>query len=675
MDPGIRSTPKPKLKLPNEESNAARVDSSHLESSTEEKTETHSSITTFSNDQPSSSEENKYIVDESSGSINTISVRFRPTNIIYKVCVHQNMTVKEIINDVCQQANMYAAAHCYLWFDFRELIADEAIFENGLYQTSNEKDRLPEVRLRLIQILEKSLHIGKDIFLASPEHINLKEIMNISSPSKKEDIQPIILKEIVTEIVKNTFTHDQLVRKEQNIFIPLPTFSKQSIDTLPTINVTIPLKPNQFDWNEYLRCLANDLEIESTDLIIVNVVEGSTIFKLKLVPKLTRFWKKIKKIAAKISIMILPKCEQFIIKHNSSNLVSVEKIKIEIENFEKNNFIDGSNCLSLDEIDTALKFCKRPALMNKNCWELLMEKNRHIHTIIMQSLQSCTDEYIIDYVSIIYNEKIYEEYQNFVLEDQNERVLFHGTKIANFDGIFEANFQNYFGTKRTDPGWYGQGIYFSSSPQTALNYAKDNSKMRYLLCSLVRLGKTLEIKDRISFFGKPMHSDYDSHYIQIRNNGCPIQPGETSVFDEYVIKRSEQIMPLYIIGLLQVSRFVIWRDAKITNEENVNLFKKMREKYAFNIYGCQTSVEALDILKIKLRNKSEMNTVVITNGADDGEGFVRDCRKIQPSLPITVYCRNKSHHQQWAATIQGPNINVTSSSTKVFNFITTTLQD
>ena len=32
----------------------------------------------------------------------------------------------------------------------------------------------------------------------------------------------------------------------------------------------------------------------------------------------------------------------------------------------------------------------------------------------------------------------------------------------------------------------------------------------------------------------------------------------------------------------------------------------------------------------------------LTNGADDGESFVRECRKIQSSLPVTVYCLNKT---------------------------------
>jgi hypothetical protein len=38
----------------------------------------------------------------------------------------------------------------------------------------------------------------------------------------------------------------------------------------------------------------------------------------------------------------------------------------------------------------------------------------------------------------------------------------------------------------------------------------------------------------------------------------------------------------------------------------------MKQQYAFNVYGSQTSVEALNILKLKLVNNDYMKCVVIT---------------------------------------------------------------
>jgi len=582
------------------------------------------------------------------------------------------MIVWDVIVDVCRQAQMYFSQDYYLWFDSRELNINDTVLQAGLYHTSSSINDLPEVRLKYVQVLQTSFHIGKRVFLASPEHIAYDQLLNIPLPSTKNHIVPNVLKAIAEQMVRRASYATQPIQKNGTVLIPLPNFSKQSIDSLPTIHLTVPLSPNQFDWNVFLEHLANDLEIDRTNLIVVSAKTGSTIWKITLQPKLAHAWETVKKVANKLLVMVLPKCEQFVNELMPSNTSKANKIEIELKNFAEKNTTEDTNSLSLDEMDLALRLSERPAIINDISWNFMIEKSRQIRTCILQSIQSCSNEYVIDHASIIYNEQTYDQYENLTNIDKNEKILFHGTNIINFDGIFEKNFQYTAGAKRTDGGWYGQGIYFSNSPKKALNYAKSNSKISYLICSLVRLGKTLTVTD-MRFKGKPMHPDYDSHYIPIRIDGDPVSEGEKPIFEEFVIKKSEQIMPLYIVGLLKVDCFVIWRDAKITNEWNSNLFEAMKQRYAFNIYGTQTSVEALDILNVKLTNES-MKCVVVTNGADDGEGFVRQCRAIQSSLPITVYCKNKTYHQQWAASLPTPKINVTSSPEEVFDFITRTLQ-
>ncbi len=577
-----------------------------------------------------------------------------------------------MIADVCRQANMHIRDNCYLWFDSRELNINDTIFQAGLYQASSSTKDLPEVRLKYVQMLQTAFHIGKQVSLASPEHIAYDQLLNIPLPSTKKHIIPDVLKTIAEQMAQRASSTNQLSHQNSTVFIPLPNFCEQLIDSLPTICLTLPLSPDQFDWNVFLHDLANDLEIDSTNLIIVSAQKGSTKLRIKLQPKIMQAREIIKKIEHKLLVMILPKCKQFVTEHIPSNTSKASNIQVELENFaEKKTAEDGSN-LFLDEIDLALRLSERPAIINDISWNFMIEKSRQIGTSILQSIQSCNDEYIIDHASIVYNEQIYDKYENLTDVDKNEKILFHGTSTINFDGIFEKNFQYNSGAKRTDGGWYGKGIYFSNSPKKALNYAKSNSKISYLICSLVRLGKILTVTD-MQFKGKPMHPDYDSHYVPVRIDGDPVSLGEIPAFEEFVIKTSDQIMPLYIVGVLKVSCFVIWRDAKITNEFNSNLFEAMKQRYAFNIYGTQTSIEALDILKLKLTNEC-MKCVVVTNGADDGEGFVKECRSIRSSLPIIVYCKDKTYHQQWAATLSTPKINVTSSPEEVFDFITNTLQ-
>ena len=178
----------------------------------------------------------------------------------------------------------------------------------------------------------------------------------------------------------------------------------------------------------------------------------------------------------------------------------------------------------------------------------------------------------------------------------------------------------------------------------------------------------------MQYQGKDMHPDYDSHYIPITIDGYPISNVETPTFEEYVIKDAKQIVPLYIVGLKEVFNFVVWRDAKITNETNGEMFKAMKEFYRFNIYGSQTTEEAVALLRSKLVGNDAMNGVVVTNGADEGELFVRECRSIRSTLPIVVFCKQKVYHQQWASNIEGPPIMVTSNAQEIFDFITRAFQ-
>ncbi|CAF3216838.1 unnamed protein product, partial [Rotaria sp. Silwood2] len=164
----------------------------------------------------------------------------------------------------------------------------------------------------------------------------------------------------------------------------------------------------------------------------------------------------------------------------------------------------------------------------------------------------------------------------------------------------------------------------------------------------------------MSYNGQPMHADADTHRVRVNESGYPTA-AEDSFFEEFVIKKNDQILPLYIVGLRTVNCFVLWRDAKITNSENSSLFAQMKQCYNFNIYGSETSTEALALLKCKLVDPN-IQCVVVTNGADAGEQFARECRIVREKLPIIVFCVNVIYHQQWAAAVSGncePKIQVT----------------
>lgn len=191
--------------------------------------------------------------------------------------------------------------------------------------------------------------------------------------------------------------------------------------------------------------------------------------------------------------------------------------------------------------------------------------------------------------------------------------------------------------------------------------------MIYLLCAVVKLGNTLTVTDT-NYKNKDIQVNYDSHYIPMDENEKPIPNGKNPIYDDYVIRRNNQILPLYIIGLRPIYRFVIWRDAKIINDTNAEIFKQLKQFYDFNLYGCQSNTEVFDILNNKLLDHN-MKCVVITNGADNGEEFVRKCRELHPDIPVVVFCMNIAYHEQWAMTLEGPKIKVTDKAREIIRFI------
>jgi hypothetical protein len=333
-----------------------------------------------------------------------------------------------------------------------------------------------------------------------------------------------------------------------------------------------------------------------------------------------------------------------------------------LENFNtEENILDDNTAVTSDYIDLALRLSERAAVIDSSIYEFLTKKSRQITTCLLNSFQQCSNEYVIDHIELLYHDK----YLHSTLG--NEKILFHGTNVTNFEDIFE-NFQFLSRSKLTEDGQYGRGYYFSSLPRKAVKHAKFLPRsIIYLLCAVVKLGNTLTVTDT-SYKNRDIQVNYDSHYIPMDENENPISNGQNPISDEYVIKRNDQILPLYIIGLRHIERFVIWRDAKITNDSNTAIFQKLKQCYDFNLYGCQSNIEVFDILNNKLLDHN-VRCVVITNGGDNGEEFVRECRELRPDIPVAVFCTNVAFHEPWAMSLEGPKIKVTDKPGEIITFI------
>uniref|UniRef100_A0A6B2KX99 PARP catalytic domain-containing protein n=1 Tax=Arcella intermedia TaxID=1963864 RepID=A0A6B2KX99_9EUKA len=125
----------------------------------------------------------------------------------------------------------------------------------------------------------------------------------------------------------------------------------------------------------------------------------------------------------------------------------------------------------------------------------------------------------------------------------------HGTSLEIAQKILSTGFAN---LSSLDNGWYGKGIYFSSSSLYCLPYLL-NKKHGALIISFILPGNPYPVTEDPegpdSLLGKALISKYQSHYIIVNLNGKLAPPDSPPYFDEIVISQESQIMPLYLLQL------------------------------------------------------------------------------------------------------------------------------
>ena len=127
---------------------------------------------------------------------------------------------------------------------------------------------------------------------------------------------------------------------------------------------------------------------------------------------------------------------------------------------------------------------------------------------------------------------------------------------------------------------------------------------------------------------------------------------------EYVIWESTQICPFIAAKLKRKEYCVIWRDNNFSskpvyNNEFDEIFKKFLaerinyiEQYAeMNIYPCETTKEALDLIKRKKYNK----IILISNVGTDlgGKTFIDEARKILNNDVLALFLAYNIAHLDW----------------------------
>jgi len=106
-----------------------------------------------------------------------------------------------------------------------------------------------------------------------------------------------------------------------------------------------------------------------------------------------------------------------------------------------------------------------------------------------------------------------------------------------------------------DDGYYGNGMYFTSSAEYAIDLYTSPSPQEYrtLIICWVLLGNVYPCieppsKDSpTSFYGKPLKVPHDSHYVVVEKSGMPCPQFKEPNFDEYVVKEEGQVLPVFVL--------------------------------------------------------------------------------------------------------------------------------
>ena len=247
-----------------------------------------------------------------------------------------------------------------------------------------------------------------------------------------------------------------------------------------------------------------------------------------------------------------------------------------------------------------------------------------------------------------------------------DKILYHGTGIEPISSILTDYFK-----KSVDAHYqHGRGVYFTDSLDYCWFYGGEkNNRDNYN--KIPKIDETFTfIASAIYYNIKGFRRVIDYKYTPKKNEinfayadshlDTIIKVPDTKRFygTEYVIWDLNQICPFIGAKLKRKEYCVIWRDNNFSSQPVYNnkfdvIFKrflnermKYVEQYAEqNIYTCETSAKALELVKRKKFNK----IILISNVGSDfgGKIFVDEARKILGNDVVVLFLAYNIGHLQW----------------------------
>eukprot|EP01117_Protostelium_nocturnum_P004307 TRINITY_DN1569_c7_g1_i2.p1 TRINITY_DN1569_c7_g1~~TRINITY_DN1569_c7_g1_i2.p1 ORF type:complete len:874 (-),score=207.25 TRINITY_DN1569_c7_g1_i2:205-2793(-) len=430
-----------------------------------------------------------------------------------------------------------------------------------------------------------------------------------------------------------------------------------------------------FDWELLRNEIAKSIDVLPSEVYFLTAEAGSVktsvtlFFKNinKIKEKAAESAKKVKEKLEEIPKIIRTVCK--IIK-----AVLVEPAKIFNPEDTGLNALSPQNLLTIiecaDHLSTKLSEEERAKMK---------EITDHLESNLLSSLQHCYEELIVQSMDIVENMTSVKDFLASCQVGSQIPLLFHGTRIMNFNSIFEKGFKMGEATK-LDDGWFGSGHYFSNSPNYALGYSRGYrwdplplDGFGVLIAANVRYSNRKEVTQKIP--GSKITDSDCNHIVVCGPNFEPESQWEINSkkhtehpqygrrYEEFVVPGPDQILPLFLVTVKRVDSLILWRDPNIKSNENQTILKRGRSSTPFNIYGVETTEDGMEVIKRKKKNK-----IFLMTSGSGGEEFVTQARKeLNHTNAILVFCGNVEYHQTWASKLT--NVFVTSSSVEVEEFI------
>ena len=277
-----------------------------------------------------------------------------------------------------------------------------------------------------------------------------------------------------------------------------------------------------------------------------------------------------------------------------------------------------------------------------------------------KALRNSIFEYNTKFITYIYrNDEAYRA-GKLHCNNLNTKFVFHGTRSWCISRILSGNFCH------ANVHFFGIGAYFTDLLDYAWFYAAETDGQKGKFKNVSRIP---QLKESFSLIASEIYFDkskFEQVYDMAKENQTVPKNGIRHVCvnfggneipkkllknyngfigTEYIITEKEQILPLLNITLERVEFLIVWRDNNF-NISNPNGYDHFKEMYDFNIkikkyagFNLKTKIyyfnetnEALTFIKRKKFNK----IILISNGGNNGIGFIKEARKIIGSNTISL---------------------------------------